>query len=296
MKRVVLICAAWLVFGGGVANAGETLQTVKALYAAAAYEDALTALNSVEVDGRLTEVHQYRVFCLVALGRNGEAERAMEALITADPLYVFDPVETSPRVQEAFNRRRQQLLPDIAKRFYFDARGALDRKDRAGAIAGFERLLTIIDAAQEAPASLTDLRVLAAGFLDLSRALPAAAPAPPAPAPAAPSSAAATPSSNVETRPVAAVVETPPVALKQDLPTWTPTDSTSRRTAFSGVIRVHVGPDGRVASAVMVRGVHPLYDTALLKAARGWMYEPARRNGVPVGIDISIDVNLRPPQ
>jgi TonB family protein len=66
--------------------------------------------------------------------------------------------------------------------------------------------------------------------------------------------------------------------------------------AYSGVVRVHVGADGRVASATIVRSVHPVYDAALLRAARSWTYEPARRNDVPVGIDITIDVNLRPKQ
>src|SRR5688572_14189371 len=179
MKRAAIICTVMLVCGGSTqADAAESIQTVKALYAAAAYEDALAALNSADVEGRPAELQQYRVFCLVALGRQTEAEKAMEALIAADPLYVFDPVETSPRVQEAFNQRRQQLLPELAKQFYFEARGALDRKERTNAIARFERLVTIIDAAQGASPALTEMRVLATGFLDLSRALPEPAPAP----------------------------------------------------------------------------------------------------------------------
>jgi hypothetical protein len=47
---------------------------------------------------------------------------------------------------------------------------------------------------------------------------------------------------------------------------------------------------------MLVRGVHPLYDAALLRAARTWLYEPAKRNDVPVSADLTIEVNLRPPQ
>ena len=87
MQRAVVICTLLLVCSGRAAAGAESIQTVKALYAAAAYEDALTALNSPDVEGRPAELQQYRVFCLVALGRQAEAEKAMEALIAADPLY-----------------------------------------------------------------------------------------------------------------------------------------------------------------------------------------------------------------
>jgi TonB family protein len=287
MRRAAFFCVVLLACGIAPAAAAESIQTVKALYAAAAYEDALAALNSPDVEGRPVELHQYRVFCLVALGRQGDAEKAMEALIAADPLYVFDPVETSPRVQEAFNLRRQQLLPEIAKQFYFEARGALDRKDRLEAIARFERLVTIIDAAKGASASLAELRVLASGFLDLSRALPE-------PAPVAKPVVETSPA-RVENRPEAPAIETRPVALKQDLPPWNPGDPSSRRTAYTGSVRVFVDPSGRVTDAGIVRSVHASYDGALLRAARTWMYQPATRNGVPIGVDLIIEINLRPP-
>src|SRR5688572_7016296 len=291
MKRAAIICTVMLVCGGSTqADAAESIQTVKALYAAAAYEDALAALNSADVEGRPAELQQYRVFCLVALGRQNEAEKAMEALIAADPLYVFGPVETSPRVQEAFNQRRQQLLPEIAKQFYFEARGALDRKERGNAISRFERLVTIIDAAQGASPALTEMRVLATGFLDLSRALPEPAPAP---APVAQPPALNTAAAAAVPPPV---TETRPVPVRQDLPAWNPTDPTTRRSSFTGAVRVRVEPDGRVSSATIVRSVHATYDSALLRAARNWMYEPARRNDVPIGVDLTIEVNLQPPQ
>src|SRR5688572_4025882 len=194
MKRIVWIsCAAVLIgaAGGAVTSAQDSsLQTVKELYAAAAYEDALAAVNRLQSDGPRREVEQYRLFSLTALGRHDEAQRAMEALVRADPSYALDPAETPPRVQEAFSKVQQKLLPVVTKQLYSDARAALDRKDRAEAIAQFEKLLKVIDGAGPGTASLGELRVLADGFLDLSRALPG--PTPEAPPGEAVKTAAAT--------------------------------------------------------------------------------------------------------
>jgi TonB family protein len=95
---------------------------------------------------------------------------------------------------------------------------------------------------------------------------------------------------------MAVPLDTRPVALQQAMPPWWPTDPVTRRTAFSGVVRVHVGADGRVESAELVRPIHPRYDPVLLKAARGWLYEPARRNDVPIAADLNVEVTLRPTQ
>src|SRR5688572_5871609 len=185
MKRIVWIsCAAVLIgaAGGAVTSAQDSsLQTVKELYAAAAYEDALAAVNRLQSDGPRREVEQYRLFSLTALGRHDEAQKAMEALVRADPAYALDPAETPPRVQEAFSKVQQKLLPVVTKQLYSDARGALDRKERAEAIGQFEKLLKIIDGAGPGAASMSELRVLAEGFLDLSRALPGPASAAAAP-------------------------------------------------------------------------------------------------------------------
>jgi len=40
--------------------------------------------------------------------------------------------------------------------------------------------------------------------------------------------------------------------------------------------------------------VHPTYDAALLRAARTWLYEPAKSNGAPVPADVIIQIQLRP--
>ena len=153
------------------ASGQESLQTAKDLYASAAYEDALGVLSRLQrTRTPRAEVQQYRAFCLIALGRLSEAEQAIESVVAANPRYVPSAMDVSPRIQEVFARTRKQLLPDIARQAYSDAKRALDRKDRDAAIAGFEGVVELIDGAgPETRESLDELRFLAAGFLDLSK-------------------------------------------------------------------------------------------------------------------------------
>ena len=310
MKRFALISSTALVMcaaGAAVASGQDSLQTVKELYASAAYEDALAAVSRLSPEPR-REAEQYRVFSLTALGRTDEAQKAMEALIQADPSYTLDPAETPPRVQAAFTRVQQRMLPVVTKQLYTEARAALERKERKEAIERFEKLLKVIDSAGPAAAELADLRVLADGFLDLSRALPVAAGAV-APRPVAVAASSAVeesagaeaavpppPAAPSPSRATAAPVETRPVAISQTLPAWLPSDSLSRRGEFTGSVKVNIGVDGRVMSAEIVDSVHATYDSLLLRAARGWLYQPAKRNGQPVVSELLVEVNLRPPQ
>jgi tetratricopeptide (TPR) repeat protein len=335
--RRFFFCSLLVVAGADICAAAdqEALQKIKALYAAAAYEDVLAVITTLPSEARVQPIDQYRAFCLIALGQTKQAQEAIEALIAADPSYAPDPADISPRVVDVFNATRQRVLPAVTKRLYLEAKVALDRKDRDAAIARFQELLRVIDGASEL-SDFADLRVLASGFLDLSRALPAAAAAAPerAAAPAAspsstttapasgtmaapsagtttaPSAGTATPpSSGTPTAPpagtasapasgmstaAAPMTSTPPKALKQDLPPWTPYDGASRRGEFSGAIRVRVGPDGRVQSAEMLRRVHPAYDSVLLERAKTWLYQPARMNNAPIAADVVVEVRLQP--
>jgi TonB family protein len=203
-------------------------------------------------------------------------------------MYQPNPAETSPRVVEAFVAARARALPVVAKQLYCDAKAALERKERDEAIAGFERLLRAIDSAPELKTTFEDLRVLADGFLTLSRALPE--PARPA-APVDPSPALGA----LGSEPLV-VSSTRPVAVNQEIPPWVAYDGVSRRQAFSGLLRIRVGADGRIQSAEMVEPVHPMYDKLLLRAAESWVYEPATENGVPVAADVTVQIHLRPPE
>jgi TonB family protein len=271
------------------AIAQDDLQRAKDLYAQAAYEEALAVLAAVPAAERVPQVSQYRVFCLIALGQGQAAQEAIEDLLESDPSYQPDPAETSPRVLEAFVAARERALPGIAKQMYADAKAALERKDRDAAVTGFERLLQAIDGAPDLKATFEDLRVLADGFLTLSRALPA-----PLPAPAPP----ITPSdTGDEANPPAPLVasSTRPVVVKQEMPPWVAWDAVSRRQEFSGLLRVRVGADGRVQSATMVQPVHPTYDRLLLRAAESWVYKPATESGVAVPADVVVQIHLRTP-
>jgi hypothetical protein len=288
MKRLASLCALMVVCGGGVAAAQEPLDKIKELYGAAAYEDALAVASRVDSTKAEPELLQYQVFCLIALGRHQEAQATIEELISADPLFVLDPAEASPRVQEAFTRGRIQVLPNVAKKLYLDGRGALERKERSEAIERFELLLKIVNSGEAPLPVLDEFGVLASGFLDLSRALPEKKVEPPAP-PAAPATAAAAPNPAEP-----AVPDVPPIAVRQDLPAWVAPDSVSRRTAYSGQVRLSIGADGRVTAAELVRTIHPTYDQRLLRAARNWVYQPARSKNVAVPTEIVVEINLRP--
>ena len=276
--------------GVSAAFAQGELQRAKDLYAAAAYEEALAVLTAVPNTERIPQIDQYRAFCFIALGQHEQAQQAIQSLLKADPLYVPDPAETSPRVIEAFSAARERALPVIAKQMYLDAKAALERKDREAAITGFRLLLRTIDGAADMTTDFDDMRVLADGFLVLSTALPEprrdAAPAADAPAAAAEEPPGPSP----------AAVSTRPVVVKQELPPWVAYDGISRRTGFTSTLRVRVGDDGRVKAADMIRPVHPAYDALLLKATESWLYQPATENGVAVPADLIIQIQLRPPE
>jgi tetratricopeptide (TPR) repeat protein len=264
-------------------SAQDTLQHLKDLYAAAAYEDALavvTRLDTVEAD---PQVDQYRVFCLVALGRSSDAERAVEEVIKARPNYRPDAADVSPRIQELFSTVRRRVGPAMVKAMYLDAKAALDRKDREGAIVRFEEMLRLADDpdVKDGP-SISELRLLGAGFLDLSRAL--AAPRPPA-----------TPADGaVAASVVAKPVVVPPVPIREPLPAWVPSDAASRFAEFRGAMRVRIDSEGRVTDAEMTAPVHPMYDRLLLLAAREWTYQPARTNGIAVPSEKVVQIVLKP--
>ena len=288
-----LTVACATVFGSALAFGQEPLQQIKALYSSAAYEEALTMVARLQGTNRRPEFEQYRVFCLVALGRTAEAEKVIASVVAENPSFVPDARETSPRIQEMFLRIRRALVPEIAQRMYVDARAALNLKDKESAAAQFAALVGLIDSttslesddddrSDSAEPMLSELRLLASGFLDLSRALPDARRVPePEEKPA------------VRTQALGAIDVTSPVPVKQDLPQWVPPDQASRRE-FRGAIRVFISEVGRVTGAEIAPAIHPAYDRQLLLAAKSWEYQPALKNGSPIPSEKLIEVVLRP--
>src|SRR5438046_7644269 len=74
------------------------LEPARALYAAAAYDDALVALDNLRVSARREDVGRieyYRALCLLALGRNIDAEAAIETAVTFEPFAQPSEADTS---------------------------------------------------------------------------------------------------------------------------------------------------------------------------------------------------------
>jgi TonB family protein len=285
---VVLASAAY-------AQPANPLAAARDLYASARYDEALALLNGMRpADGLGPDrksVEQYRSLCLLALGRAGEAESAIAAVVTVDPLFVPDEAEASPRVRTAFRDVRQRLLPQIASGHYTLAKAAFDRKEYASAERQFTALASLLDDPQMG-ARLSDLRVLVSGFRAL--AIAAAAPPPPtkkeeplavpAPPPAAADHLSFPRVWNSDDAGVTAAV-----VIRQDLP---PVPLGIASQTRDGLLEVVVDEKGRVAAMTLRSSVHVRYDQLLMAAARDWRYRPATVNGVPVKFRKLIQVKV----
>ena len=287
MKTPACIVAFAACLVAAAPAAAQDMERVRALYVAAAYEEALAAMPAEPSAAPAAELEQYRALCLLALGREDEARAAVERLVKAQPSFVPPAGEVSPRMLTLFSSVRAALLPDIAKEAYVEAKAAYEKKDHDAARAGFERTLALIDSMpEEGREAVADMRLLAADFRDLI----AARPAKPAEASASAPPASVTPPENA----APSGVFVPAVAIRQELPPWTPLDAAARRNEYVGLLQVHIAPDGRVTLARMLKPSHPSYDVAVLREARRWVYKPATRGGQPVASEREIEIRLRP--
>jgi TonB family protein len=284
-----------------VTQAGS-LAAARELYVSAAYDESLKMLEALLAGSPTREERQsiglYRILCLIAVGRAGEAEQAIESLITQDPLYRPALDDLSPRMRTAITDARKRLLPVVIQQRYREAKTAYDRQEFATAASAFGVVLEVLadpgiaDAAAQPP--LSDLRTLATGFHDLSvkAAAPPPPPAPlPAPAPvvvvAAPPAAPARDFRRVYTSEDADVIL--PIAVKQALPPF----AGRLGTPATGVIEVLINAMGTVEKATLLAPIDPRYDQQLVSAAQRWQYKPATVEGVPVKFRKSVQVNLQ---
>jgi hypothetical protein len=286
--------------------AQDGLARAKSFYASASYEEALAVLDSLHgktPPAESTEASMYEVFCLVALGRNDDARRAMETIVRTDPEYRLTDAQASPRVRAMFETVRQPLLAGIVRESYAKGREALDGKDLPTAIKNFDRVIAVVSQLEPIKDDgLRDLKTLATGFRDLAKAALEPKPAPPpadsaakATDPAAPSTPAAPPAPKVEPRRVFGPADAdvkPPTAISQVLPPWRPESVIEQKIDYHGYIDLLIDEQGRVQSAAIVRSIHPRYDPVLLDAARRWTFRPAVRAGRPVQYRYSLEINL----
>jgi len=300
--RRLLVVTVFLACPAVVAG-NDGLEAARRLYAAAAYEDALRALESspppVTDAGAVVAVEQQRLLCLVALGRPADAEQAITAIVQADPLYVPDAASAPPRVRTVFLDVRAKLVPSVAKSDYERARQAYEAGDFAAASAGFARVLAIVESSGGAAADpvLRDIAVLATGFKTLSDKAAATPPAPVASPPPA-TAAVAPPEPAPPVVPVASRTYDAtypgiilPAIVQQDVPQWpSQLGPVPNRTA---VLEVVITAEGLVESAKLTQHVHPSYDRLLLAASSKWSYVPAQVQGERVKFKKVLRLNFR---
>ena len=298
------LLAAAIVVWPVASFAQDSLSAARELYASAAYEDALAVLSRLNVaglrpdDGRTAD--QYRALCLLALGKNAEAQQAIEAVVAGQPLYRPTEGEVSPRVRAAFSDVRQRVLPGLVQQRYALYKTAFDRKDYQTASAGFNELLALYadpdlaNAVVKSP--LSDLRVLIGGFYELS-VQAAAPPTLPEPAPARAASVPARSAVPFAPEPLklysaADTNVVPPVVLRQQVPSY----PGNVLKPMVGAIEVVIDETGNVTQAMMRASVAPNYDRQVVSAAQNWRYRPATINGAPVKYRKLVQVVVAPQQ
>jgi hypothetical protein len=289
----ILLSSAALTVNGAAAGqdhftSGLTL--ARELYESTEYERALATMDRIDSDAITPEQARdkaiYAALCLLALDRKVEAETRIQSLIRAEPLF-NPPSDTPPRLRTIIEGVRRHLRPLLAQEHYEAGKESFERKDFEAAVREFT---LVVDLTQEtddtAAPAMRDMRVLAGGFLDLSRHAIASSAPPPQP-----------PTTVAE--PTAAEIE-PPVAIRQDLPQIPVPVATqmtqSRQLSLSGVLDLVIDAQGHVKSVSLVQRLHPFYDGLLLSAAREWKYRAATRNGQPVEYAKRLSITLEVPR
>lgn len=283
------------------AGAQDSLATARQLYASASYDEALSMLDRLKSAGAgdpaaASLIEQYRAFCLLAVGHQPDAERAMESIVASDPLFRPDEA-VSPRLQSVFRDVRKRTLPGVIRQRYASAKASFDEKAYQVAAGQFDAVIRLIEAPDVVATdpALADLRTVAVGFRDLAKAA-AAPPTPPAAAAAAaPPSAAPGPSpadpaapAAPNPRPARAAYSaddpgvTAPIAIKQALPPWPPGIPKATVRGRRAILDITINEAGNVESVVVRESIVGWYDEALIKEAMGWSYKPAAKDGAPV--------------
>jgi hypothetical protein len=288
--RIVLVTIVFLLVGVARPAAQDPLTSARELYASARYDEALLALDTLRIGegvsvkpAQVRAVEQYRSLCLLALGRESEAEAAIANVVGVDPFYQPVELEASPRVRAAFREVRRRMLPDITAERYAVAKATFDRKEYEAAVEQFRQVITLLDDA-DMQGRHQDLRTLAAGFYELSASSirppePEPAPEVPPPAPAVPAIYAADDKEVV-----------PPVTIRQDVPRIPSNILLMARD--TGLIEVLIDERGHVESAMVLSSVHPIYDSMLLASSEDWRYQPATLKGQPVKFRKRIQVSV----
>lgn len=121
--RVALLV---LIASGSVAAQTRLIDQARALYYAAAYQQALSVLERVDVSSasEAVTVQVYRAACLLALGRPEEADLAFEKVVTLSPEVQPDQLEMAPSVTSRFAAVRARALLRVEQQREAQARPA----------------------------------------------------------------------------------------------------------------------------------------------------------------------------
>lgn len=321
-----------LLLAAAPAHAGD-LVAARSLYAAASYEEALAALDGPPASDAVEQVQQLRALCLLALGRNDEAEKAIAQLVLHNPLYKLPPGEVAPKLESLFHEVRRETIPTAARSLYAQAKTSYDARKWSLARDQFSQLLTLLADTDASPqrASLGDLKQLGEGFLKLTESEIAAdtrrladeqaavlaaeqkaaeqaraeaerLATERATAPAAAVGTAGTlppgrPSAGRPAVPVYSAADvgvTKPVELRRVMPRWVPPTREMAAMSHSGLLEIIIDEAGSVAEARVAKPISPTYDQSLRDLARTWRYQPAMRDGQAVRYRMVLEVVLKP--
>jgi tetratricopeptide (TPR) repeat protein len=297
----------WLCLSVAV-GAQDALTRAKWLYASAAYEEALSALDKAPFpDGPDADIEptEYRILCLFALKRTDQARIAIDTLLLSHPRYRPDPSFMSPGARAQF----EAIRIDLIRRRYNEAKASFDAEEYRAALVRFDRVIEQLAAAGDPPA-LGDMRMLAIGYRDLAKvnnASPTSASVAPPTQPIGTvgippvgippmMSAAPAPAPDLTRSPLPPGVYdefstnvVPPVPLEPILPPASP--ETLVAAPAVGLFEIVINERGRVESAVVRRSISPQYDALVLSDSRKWRYRPATRDGKPVKFRKVIEID-----
>ena len=240
----------------------------RTLYAAAEYDKALEAIASLDS----VEAQQYKALCLLALGRQADANTAIEALVNASPTFVPSSEDAPPRFVELVTKVRQKLLPVIARRTFADGRDRYTSKATGEALTQFSLVLTLLSDPAFTDAMPNRIWKRWPRDSSISRMRRRRLPSP-----------------CLQNR------------RRRRPPTRDPDGATegygphSARTERPADAYGHRDPCDRKAGgsrpdrcdregdeATVKESVHPRYDRIVTEAARDWRYTPATRDGSPI--------------
>jgi protein TonB len=319
--RLAFLAAGLAVLLGSTPGLAADLSTARALYASASYEEALAELASLQTGANVERIEnpdefdELRALCLLALGRNGDAEQALTQIVLRNPAYMLDIADVSPKLVTMFVDVRRRTQPAAARAKYPQGKTSYDNQRWADAKHEFTSVIAVLnDPDLHDRESLADLRELAEGFLKLSEVehaavevkegaqpprFPGAAKSPWIPAARGASSAPAAPA-RAAPRPARPAVYsnldrtvTPPVEQRAVMPRWSPPRQGAAVPSEPGLLEVIVNENGTVEQTAVLKPTTPLYDKALLDAARGWRYIPATKDGKPVRYRFVLQIVLR---